>query len=89
MSDRKDKDSAIDFLMNDLVDNMMKLPFNPKVNFRYAIAACLRFATRAALRMHLSIEELKKQLEEEWMWNEAKIKSKDSISKNPISKVLN
>jgi hypothetical protein len=73
-----EKESAINFLLNNLMDVVEELPGDPRIGVRYTISACLRFATRAAIMLGLSPDEIEKELQEEWMWNEARIRSEDS-----------
>ena len=75
---KNDKNDTIDLILNNVMDVIFSLPFDPKSSVRYAISACLRFATRAAIRLHITPEELLKELQEEWMWNEDEIRNNGS-----------
>lgn len=74
-----DKEATVDFLLNNFMDFVDKIPFSPKIAVRYFISACLRFATRAAIQLGLSPDEIQKELQEEWMWNEADLRAEDNM----------
>lgn len=64
------KEETINFLLEHFMEKLVESGHRPDPGAYYAIEACLRFAARAAIDMGVSIEDLKKQLEEQWKWNE-------------------
>jgi len=84
------KETCINFLLNAFMDAVVVLPDLPTNNVRHGISACLKFASRAAIKLGIPPSELTRELQEEWMWNEADIRSKDSGSNDSGSSgVLN
>jgi len=71
-----DKEETINFLLNYLMDALIETKLHPDVATSYAIEACLRFASRAALLTDVSLDELKDLLKEQWLLNKGDIKNK-------------
>ncbi len=62
-----ERESNINFILNNFMDSVMKLPVRSASEaVRQAITACLRFASRAAIHLNLSIADVEQELEEEW-----------------------
>lgn len=74
------KENNINFLLNHFMDRVMELPMTPRECVRCAISACLRFAARAAVKLDISSDELKKELDSERIWSEADERSNGSGS---------
>jgi hypothetical protein len=68
-----EKEHTVNYLLDNFMNILISVSLDPKTSTRYAISACLRFASRAAINLNIPVGEILRELQEEWMWNEKDI----------------